>query len=223
MRGIISGRLASKTDIVDVLTWKDLESKPVRRSERPSGMPAVSDAAMLRHLIEARRITQANPELRRSNRYGAAMSTISNVLNGRRTLTRSHIGTLATFFSVTPGCFPRVITASFAGTQWERLRRLQPEVIVVSTDLAERHRLPDVTGAAVFARYALDMNRRPLVALTGDTGTIEVIIDDAGNRAVNAFGDARHEDVDLALRLALTWGNNPTDWKKVLIDKANAL
>jgi HTH-type transcriptional regulator / antitoxin HigA len=93
-------------DYLDVLT--DLVEL---YEEQTIPMPAVSDAAMLRHLIEARRITQA----KLAQETGVAMSTISNVLNGRRTLTRSHIGTLATFFSVTPGCFPRVITASFAG------------------------------------------------------------------------------------------------------------
>lgn len=78
-------------------------------------MPAVSDAAMLRHLIEARRITQA----KLAQETGIAMSTISNVLNGRRTLTRSHIGTLATFFSVSPAVF-LATTAGFGGNFGKR-------------------------------------------------------------------------------------------------------
>jgi len=108
------------------------------------------------------------------------------------------------------------------GTQWERLKRLRPDVVVVSSDLADRHRLPDVTGASVFARYTRD-GRKPLVTLTGDTGTIEVIISSNGNTVVNAFGDTRGQNVNLANRVLLTRRTNPTDWKNVLVDKANAL
>ena len=97
-----------------------------------------------------------------------------------------------------------------------------PDVVVVSSDLADRHRLPDVTGASVFARYTRD-DRKPLVTLTGDTGTIEVIIAGNGNKVVNSFGDARGQNVKLANRVRLTRRTNPTDWKAVLIDKANAL
>jgi len=109
------------------------------------------------------------------------------------------------------------------GTQWERLKRLEPECVVVSSDLTYRHRLPDVTGAAVFARYAFERRLRPLVALTGDTGTIEVVVDAAGKRVINCFGDARSQNVNLAHRSLLTPQTNPTDWKYVLIGKANAL
>jgi competence protein ComEC len=108
------------------------------------------------------------------------------------------------------------------GTQWERLKRLKPEVVVVSSDLEDRHRLPDVAGSAIFARYARDA-RKPLVAITGDSGSIEVIIDNAGHKIVNSFGETRAQNVVLANRVNLTRQNNPTDWKSVLIDKANAL
>jgi HTH-type transcriptional regulator / antitoxin HigA len=61
----------------------------------------VSDAAMLRHLIEAKGVPQT--EVARAT--GIANSTISAVLHGNRTLSREHIGRLAAYFHVAPGVF----------------------------------------------------------------------------------------------------------------------
>jgi HTH-type transcriptional regulator / antitoxin HigA len=60
-----------------------------------------SDAAMLAHLIEAKRVTQA--VLARET--GIAESTVSEVLAGKRDLTRNHIGKLASYFHVGPTVF----------------------------------------------------------------------------------------------------------------------
>jgi HTH-type transcriptional regulator/antitoxin HigA len=90
-------RLArGEQEYLDVLT--DLVEQ---YEEDTHPMPQVSDAAMLRHLIEARGIKQT----KLAQETGIAMSTISNVLNGSRKLTRSHISTLATFFGVSPAVF----------------------------------------------------------------------------------------------------------------------
>ena len=62
---------------------------------------SVTDAEMLRHLIEAKEMTQA--EVARNT--GIAESTISEVLSGKRTLNRSHIGKLARYFGVEPSVF----------------------------------------------------------------------------------------------------------------------
>jgi HTH-type transcriptional regulator/antitoxin HigA len=62
---------------------------------------AVSDAEMLRHLIEAKGVTQV--EVARET--GIAESTISEVLAGKRPLTRVHIGKLSHYFHVGPGVF----------------------------------------------------------------------------------------------------------------------
>jgi HTH-type transcriptional regulator / antitoxin HigA len=59
-------------------------------------MPSVSDAGMLRHLIEAQGVTQA--EVARAT--GIAESTISAVLAGSRRLNRDHIEKLARYFDV---------------------------------------------------------------------------------------------------------------------------
>jgi HTH-type transcriptional regulator/antitoxin HigA len=64
-------------------------------------MAPVSDAAMLRHLIEAKGATQTAV----SKATGIADSTISEVLAGKRSLNRSHIGKLAQYFSVPADVF----------------------------------------------------------------------------------------------------------------------
>jgi HTH-type transcriptional regulator / antitoxin HigA len=61
----------------------------------------VSDADMLAHLIDAKGVTQA--DVARGARI--AVSTISEVLSGKRTLSRTHIGKLARYFGVDPGTF----------------------------------------------------------------------------------------------------------------------
>jgi HTH-type transcriptional regulator / antitoxin HigA len=64
-------------------------------------MPPLSDAEMLHHLIEAKGVSQTDV----SDATGIADSTISEVLQGKRTLNRGHIGKLAKYFSVSPEVF----------------------------------------------------------------------------------------------------------------------
>lgn len=64
-------------------------------------LPRVSDAALLRHLIEAKAVRQA--EVARAT--GIAVSTLSEVLAGKRTLNRAQIGKLSRYFQVDPGAF----------------------------------------------------------------------------------------------------------------------
>ena len=61
----------------------------------------VSDAAMLRHLIEAKEVSQTDV----ANATGIAGSTLSEVLLGKRRLTRRHIGKLSHYFHVSPAVF----------------------------------------------------------------------------------------------------------------------
>jgi HTH-type transcriptional regulator / antitoxin HigA len=65
----------------------------------PSG--PVSGAAMLAHLIEAKGITQA----RLAADTGLAESTISQLLEGKRTLSRQIIANFANYFHVEPTLF----------------------------------------------------------------------------------------------------------------------
>ena len=64
-------------------------------------MPPVSDAAMLRHLIESRETTQSTV----AAETGIAVSTISEILTGKRGLNRRHIAALARYFHVSPAVF----------------------------------------------------------------------------------------------------------------------
>jgi HTH-type transcriptional regulator / antitoxin HigA len=94
---IVRGDLDSgEQDYLDILTEIVEKYEAV---EHP--MPRVSDAAMLRHLIEARGINQS----KLAGEVGISMSTISEVLNGKRRLNRNHIGVLAKFFRVPPSVF----------------------------------------------------------------------------------------------------------------------
>ncbi len=61
----------------------------------------VPDVEMLRHLIEAKGVSQAAL----SRATGIVGSTISEVLRGKRSLNRSHIGKLSRYFNVSPDVF----------------------------------------------------------------------------------------------------------------------
>ncbi|MEN6404849.1 MAG: helix-turn-helix domain-containing protein [Thermoguttaceae bacterium] len=61
----------------------------------------VSDKEMLRHLIEAKGVSQT----RIANATNIANSTISEVLSGKRSLNRDHIAKLSRFFGVSPNVF----------------------------------------------------------------------------------------------------------------------
>jgi HTH-type transcriptional regulator/antitoxin HigA len=64
-------------------------------------IPAPSDAAMLRHLLEARELTAS--DLHRET--GIAHSTISAILSGKRGFAKDTIAKLAAFFKVDKGLF----------------------------------------------------------------------------------------------------------------------
>jgi HTH-type transcriptional regulator / antitoxin HigA len=83
-------------DYLEVLTRlvEDYEEQEVP-------FPPVSEADMLRHLIEARDITQ----IKLATETGIANSTISAILSGKRGLTRAQIATLSRYFTVSPAVF----------------------------------------------------------------------------------------------------------------------
>ena len=59
-------------------------------------IPAASDADLLRHLMEAKGVTQ----IQIHNDTGLAKSGISEVLAGKKPFSKAMIGTLATYFHV---------------------------------------------------------------------------------------------------------------------------
>lgn len=83
-------------DYLDVLG--DLVEK-YEAEEHP--IAPVSDADMLRHLLEAKGLTQAKV----ATESGIPRSTISEILAGKRTLNRHQIGALSRYFHVEPGVF----------------------------------------------------------------------------------------------------------------------
>jgi HTH-type transcriptional regulator/antitoxin HigA len=97
---IDTGELSDdETDYLDVLG--DLVKK-YETEHHP--LPPVSGGDMLRHLIEARGTTQA----RVAAGTGIAGSTVSEILAGKRGLSRRHIEALARHFHVSPAVFMSV-------------------------------------------------------------------------------------------------------------------
>jgi HTH-type transcriptional regulator/antitoxin HigA len=64
-------------------------------------MPQVSDGAMLRSLMDEKGVRQA--DIARGT--GISKTVLSLVLNGKRDLTRDHIGALSKYFGVNPASF----------------------------------------------------------------------------------------------------------------------
>jgi antitoxin component HigA of HigAB toxin-antitoxin module len=64
-------------------------------------IPPVPDSYLLAHLIEAKDVTQADV----ARATGIAGSTISDIVAGRRHLTREQIGKLCRYFSISPDTF----------------------------------------------------------------------------------------------------------------------
>jgi len=105
--------LAAAIKVIDSLLDKEALSNPERDyldvlsdlvekyETEAHPMAPVSDAAMLRHLLEAKEVPQA--EVARAT--GIDESTLSLVLAGKRNLSRAHIGKLARYFGVEPGAF----------------------------------------------------------------------------------------------------------------------
>jgi HTH-type transcriptional regulator/antitoxin HigA len=87
---------SAEQDYLDILT--DIVEK-YEADAQP--MPAVSDSVMLRHLIEARGITQS----RLADSAGIAMSTISEILSGKRRLTRMQVAKVSEYLGISPYSF----------------------------------------------------------------------------------------------------------------------
>lgn len=109
------------------------------------------------------------------------------------------------------------------GTQFERVDRLSPGLVVVSSDPHAKDDIPDLIGAAAFLRYA-GRSSNPLVALTDNpdavkTGTIKIEVSPSGRYDVFHYGDRKEQNVNLANAMPLTPANNPTDWHALTVGK----
>ncbi len=87
---------AGEDDYLDVLS--DLVEK---YEEKHYPMGHASDSAMLKHLIEAKEVTQRAVALA----TGIPVSTICEIVAGKRQVSRANIGKLAKYFQVSPAVF----------------------------------------------------------------------------------------------------------------------
>jgi HTH-type transcriptional regulator / antitoxin HigA len=87
---------SAEFDYLDVLG--DLVEK---YEDKHVEMPHVSDAAMLRSLMDEKGVRQADVV----RGTGVSKTVLSLVLNGKRDLTREHIETLSKYFEVGPAAF----------------------------------------------------------------------------------------------------------------------
>jgi competence protein ComEC len=107
------------------------------------------------------------------------------------------------------------------GTQWERINRLSPREVIISSDPSSTHNLPDLSGAAIFATF--DRVNRQIAAITSDTGTIHLRVTPGGNRTLRMYGDTSDENVNLASSRSLTEISNPTDWRMLVNERVGTL
>jgi len=106
------------------------------------------------------------------------------------------------------------------GTQWERIARLDPKYVIISSDPDKKHHLPDVVGASIFAKYEVS-EASNVVALTRDTGSIKIVVEDGNIKAVNRFDEDYARDIDFSKETALTAASNPTSWRDLLSDSTD--
>jgi len=107
------------------------------------------------------------------------------------------------------------------GTQWERIDRLSPRQLIVSSDPESTHDLPDLSGAAIFAEF--DSANGRIAAITKDTGTIRLRVTPGGSRTLRMYGDSPADTINLAAATPLTEVSNPTDWRALLNDRVQGL
>ena len=101
IRQIDKPLLKGATTFVDKAILRALTGMVERYESRTIQMPAVSDVEMLRHLVEANDLTQ----IKLAEETWIAMSTISDILHGKRKMNLAHVRAFAKRFGVKPGAF----------------------------------------------------------------------------------------------------------------------
>ena len=100
------------------------------------------------------------------------------------------------------------------GTQWERLDKLNPSTVIVSSDPESTHELPDLCGSAVFTEY--DSIDGKFASLTSDTGTIHLKVNWNNKRSFKMMGEAPTQNIDFNNATPLIEVSNPTNWLPLL-------
>ncbi len=76
------------------------------------------------------------------------------------------------------------------GSQWERIERLGPSLVVVSSDPNGEHDLPDLVGSAIFLEFSKQEGQAAVLTYTSGTIKIEVSDPGTGQRTITALGDS---------------------------------
>lgn len=108
------------------------------------------------------------------------------------------------------------------GTQWERLSRLDPACVIISSHPQMGHHLPDLVGSSIFAKYEVK-NTSKVVALTKYTGSVKINVKDGKSIDLRCFEEKYDKKIDFSKERKLTWANNPTKWKDLLNQRAEDL
>jgi hypothetical protein len=107
------------------------------------------------------------------------------------------------------------------GTQWERLERLGPSAVIISSDPESKDELPDLCGSAIFAKFDGPEGRFAL--MTKDTGTVHLSVSSAGKWAFGMMGDSVDGNVNLQNPVPLAEASNPTNWIALLQNRMTNL
>jgi len=101
------------------------------------------------------------------------------------------------------------------GSQWERLERLSPRLVIVSSDPDGSHELPDLIGSVIFLEY--DRDEGHTVTLTRETGTVKIVVDNSatGRFTALSYGERPADPVPFGAARPLL----PTDWAQLVISK----
>jgi len=104
------------------------------------------------------------------------------------------------------------------GTQFERVNRLNPRVVIVSSDPNGKDHLPDLIGCTTMLRYH-KKSSDPIVALTHSTGSIKIEVNHKGSRKVYSSSEKANEKIDPNQFKELKRSTDPTKWKDLSLEK----
>ena len=104
------------------------------------------------------------------------------------------------------------------GTQFERITRLKPRVVIVSSDPGGKDELPDLIGCTTMLRYH-KKSSNPIVALTHLTGSIKIEVESTGSRKLYYYDELKNDNIDLKREIELKRSTDPTKWKELTLEK----
>ena len=107
------------------------------------------------------------------------------------------------------------------GTQWERINRLNPSIIIISSDPDVGDKLPDLCGSSIFAKY--DTANGKFASITSDTGTIYLRVSSGGTKRFRMMNEDYIKNANLQKYETLSETENPTDWQTLLRSRVDQL